>query len=223
MPIYNGIEFINDSVNSILEQTYENWELIIGINGHIPSSDVYKKAKEYEYVSDKIKVFDFETKGKSNTLNKMLNYCKSNYIALLDVDDIWMSNKLEIQMKYINLDYDVVGSNCIYFGEINNIIPKIPINDISDYDFTLVNPLINSSTIIRKELCFWDDKFNSVEDYDMWLRIKKQNKKFFNCQEILIKHRIHNNSAFNSNGNYLLVKKLLENYYKIIRKLLENY
>ena len=54
MPIYDGIEFIDESVNSILRQNYEQWELIIGVNGHFPNSDVYKKAQAYEKVSNKI-------------------------------------------------------------------------------------------------------------------------------------------------------------------------
>ena len=48
MPIYNGIEFIDESVSSVLRQTYGDWELLIGINGHPPNSDIYIKAKEYE-------------------------------------------------------------------------------------------------------------------------------------------------------------------------------
>jgi len=48
MPIYNGIEFINESVSSILEQTYDKWELLIGINGHPPNSEVYQIAKAFQ-------------------------------------------------------------------------------------------------------------------------------------------------------------------------------
>lgn len=48
MPIYNGIEFIEESVLSILNQTYDQWELLIGVNGYPENSDVYKIAKEYE-------------------------------------------------------------------------------------------------------------------------------------------------------------------------------
>ena len=76
MPIYNGIEFIEESVSSVLRQTYENWELIIGVNGHPQDSYVYKIAKEYENKSNKLKVFDFyNIQGKSNTLNEMIKYC----------------------------------------------------------------------------------------------------------------------------------------------------
>ena len=67
IPIYNGIEFIEESVSSILRQNYDQWELLIGINGHPQNSEVYKIAKEYEKKSGKIRVFDFyEIKGKSN-------------------------------------------------------------------------------------------------------------------------------------------------------------
>jgi glycosyltransferase involved in cell wall biosynthesis len=208
MPIYNGIEFINDSITSILLQTFNKWELIIGINGHLQNSETYHLAKLYESIDSRIKVYDFFTiKGKANTLNEMIKYCKYDRIALLDVDDIWHYKKLETQINYFD-NYDVVGSKCIWFGDREGIIPKIPENDISDYDFSQVNPIINSSSIIKKELCYWIE--NGIEDYDLWLRLRKQNKKFYNCPEILVKHRIHNTSAFNAKGNNDKVKPLLD-------------
>ena len=220
IPIYNGIEFIEESVSSILNQTYDKWELIIGINGHPENSDVYKIAKEYENKSgkaeqllSKIRVFDFHTiKGKSNTLNAMIQYCKYDHIALLDVDDIWHDEKLSVQSQILQ-SYDVIGSNCIWFGERNNVIPPIPLGDISNINFSLVNPIINSSSVIRKDLCYWNGNWNGIEDYDLWLRLRKQNKKFYNCKEVLVKHRIHSTSAFNSKGNHNRVKDLIQLYY----------
>ena len=200
IPIYNGIEFIEESVSSVLNQTYDQWELLIGINGHPQDSEVYKIAKEYEKKSGKIRVFDFYTiKGKSNTLNEMISFCNYDYVAILDIDDIWHPQKLEFQSQLLN-KFDVIGSNCVWFGDRPGIVPSIPVGDISDYDFSLVNPIINSSSVIRKELCYWNKVWDGVEDYDMWLRLRKQNKKFYNFKEILVKHRIHNASAFNSNG-----------------------
>jgi glycosyltransferase involved in cell wall biosynthesis len=211
MPIYNGIEFIEESVSSILSQNYDQWELLIGINGHPQNSNVYKIAKEYEKKNDKalgkIRVFDFyEIKGKSNTLNVMIQFCNYNYIALLDVDDIWHDEKLSVQSQLLN-HYDVIGTKCVWFGDRAGVIPDIPVGDISNYNFSLVNPIINSSSIIRKELCYWNE--NGIEDYDLWLRLRKQNKKFFNCKNILVKHRIHSSSAFNANGNDNKVDNLL--------------
>jgi len=206
MPIYNGIEFIDESVGSILNQTFDEWQLIIGINGLPENSDVLKKSLKYK--SKKIKVLDlFTIKGKSNALNEMIKYCTYDYVALLDVDDIWDVNKLEKQIPFVN-KYDVVGSRCIYFGDINGIVPYNPVGDISMFDFFRVNPIINSSCIIRKKLCYWNHDWNGVEDYDLWLRLRKQEKSFYNCSEVLVKHRIHKSSAFNANGNNNLVDDL---------------
>ena len=126
MPVYNGIEFIDESVSSIMNQTIGEWELIIGINGHPPLSDVYMVAKQYELKNNKIRVLDLtDIKGKSNALNVMVQYCTYNYIALLDVDDIWLPKKLEMQRYYLNV-YDVIGTKCVYFGDLENIVPQIP-------------------------------------------------------------------------------------------------
>jgi glycosyltransferase involved in cell wall biosynthesis len=204
MPVYNGIEFIEESVSSVLHQSFEEWELLIGVNGHPENSDVYQIAKKYEEKSIKIRVFDFYTlKGKSVALNKMIEYCQYDYVAILDVDDIWIADKLEKQAPYLP-NYDVIGTKCIYFWDsrFNGIAPNIPTGDISNLDFLYVNPIINSSSLIRKSLCYWNiDEFNCIEDYELWLRLRKQNHKFYNVEEILVKHRIHRASAFNSSNN----------------------
>lgn len=213
MPIYNGIEFIDDSINSVLLQSLDAWELIIGVNGHPENSVVFNQAKQYEDMDKRIRVFDLhQIKGKSNALNIMVEYCLYNHVALLDVDDIWDINKLRIQSKFIPY-YDVIGSNCVYFGDKNGVIPPIPQRECSTFNFLQGNPIINSSCIIKKELCYWNPIFDGVEDYDLWIRLRKQHKKFYNCPDILVKHRIHNTSAFNSNGNDNMVKNLLR-YHK---------
>jgi len=200
LPIYNGIEFIGDSVNSVIQQEYTEWELIIGINGHEKDSDVYQIAKSYE--SKKIKVLDlYWIKGKAITLNEMVKYAKYDFIAILDVDDIWMKEKLQLQSKLLNY-FDVIGTQCIYIGDTDHLIykvPRIPLGDISDFNFRLLNPIINSSSVIRKELCFWNE--NGIEDYDLWLRLRDEQRRFFNLPNVLIQHRIHKTSAFNSKGH----------------------
>ena len=209
MPIYNGIEFIEESVSSIKNQTYTEWELIIGINGHHPNSDIYQKAKKYE--SDRIHVYDLENiKGKSEALNEMLKYTKYKWIALLDVDDKWLPKKLASQIPYID-NYDVIGTHCQYFGDRNNS-PQIPIGDISKFNFLQVNPIVNSSVLLKRELCWWDKNHDGVEDYDLWLRLWRQGKRFYNVPEIQIMHRIHISSAFNYNVPHLV--NTLKNNFK---------
>jgi teichuronic acid biosynthesis glycosyltransferase TuaG len=209
IPIYNGIEFLKECLETVQYQTYKNWEIIIGINGFKENSDTYKFAKTFE--NEKIKVYDFHTiKGKSNTLNEMIKYSKYSWISILDVDDKWLPKKLESQIEFLN-NYDVIGTQCKYFGNLN-LTPKIPLNDISKFNFLNVNPIINSSVIIKKELCFWDSKFDGVEDYDLWLKLWKQNKKFYNVNSIQVLHRIHQSSAFNAQGNNLKVNSLKQKY-----------
>jgi teichuronic acid biosynthesis glycosyltransferase TuaG len=211
MPIYNGIEFINESVMSIIQQKYTNWELIIGINGHAPNSDVFKIAQKYTELHANIRVYDFvDIKGKSNTLNEMIKYCKYDWISLLDVDDKWEPDKLEKQAPYMET-YDVIGTNCRYFGNLN-ICPSIPLGDISGVDFRNVNPIINSSSLLKKNLCWWDATYDGIEDYDLWLRLWKKGCKFYNVQEILVLHRIHQESAFNAKGNNTHVGALVAKF-----------
>lgn len=209
VPIYNGIEFIEECINSIKSQTYKEWEIIIGVNGHSKNSNIYNIAKAYQ--GENIKVLDlFSITGKSNSLNEMLKYAKYDWICLLDIDDIWLPEKLECQKPYM-INYDVIGTNCIYFGELEGIIPTIPYGDFSNYDFKKANPIINSSVLLKKELCWWNNNC-IVEDYDLWMRLKKQNKKFINVDKVMVKHRIHSNSAFNSKGNSSGVKDMLNKY-----------
>lgn len=198
MPIYNGIEFIDESVGSILDQTFQEWELLIGINGHPANSPVLKLAQKYEMMDPRIRVFDFpELQGKATTLNALIPLSKYPYIALLDVDDLWHPQKLQVQHTFLE-EFDVVGSQCIYFGDRQGS-PAIPIGDITGHDFRRGNPVINSSAVLKKELASWIE--NGIEDYELWLRLWSQGKRFMNVNAILVKHRIHSASAFNSKGH----------------------
>jgi glycosyltransferase involved in cell wall biosynthesis len=218
IPLYNGLEYLEESTNSIINQTYKNWELLIGINGMYNDNNfinkvnnIVNKLKNNNINKNlNIKIFNFNFKGKSKCLNAMIKYAKYDYIALLDVDDIWLSNKLELQIKYLD-NYDIIGTKCQYFGDMN-IIPNIPTGDISNFNFFSFNPIINSSIIIRKNDAIWcEDEDLILEDYDMWLRLNYENKKFYNINEILCYHRIHKNSYFNNinnnNNNINILKK----------------
>ena len=208
MPIYNGIQFIEESVSSIICQSYTDWELIIGINGNGTNSDVYKIAKKYELRDKRIKVNDLpeHIKGKPSSLNEMIKLCslESNWVSLLDVDDKWLSKKLELQLPFIK-EYDVIGTMCQYFGD-NNGSPYIPLYDISKFNFLSFNPIVNSSCLLKKELCYLNNSI--VEDYDLWLRLWTQGKKFYNIDSVQVLHRIHQESYFNSKGNHLHSEEL---------------
>jgi hypothetical protein len=107
--------------------------------------------------------------------------------------------------------YDVIGTQCRYFGDRPGS-PNIPFGDITKFNFISTNPVINSSCLVKKPLCYWNNEPNVVEDYELWLRLWKSGHRFYNVQDIQVLHRIHNNSAFNSRGNDNLAKQLVTKY-----------
>jgi NAD-dependent DNA ligase len=112
----------------------------------------------------------------------MIPYCNYKYIALLDVDDIWHDEKLNVQSQLLN-HFDVIGTKCVYFGDMNGIVPDIPVGDISDFNFASVNPIINSSSIIRKDLCHWNE--NGIELITLTETDEQKLKKLIAFFEIL--------------------------------------
>lgn len=222
IPLYNGIEYLEEAIVSVINQTYKKWEIIIGINGHEPNSLIEAKSLEikHKYEEYDIRVIYYNTKGKTETLNKMIDDIKYDYVALLDADDVWFETKLEKQIPYILSGYDVIGTQCQYIGDMN-IIPSIPVNDISNYNIFCGNPIINSSVIIKKCDAFWDDpsfvRGYGLEDYSMWFKFYYQKKKFYNVPEVLCYHRIHCGSAFNKINNYYL-NDLINDWYIIYNR-----
>ena len=214
MPLYNGIEFLPVSLGSICQQTYKKWSVLIGINGHEPNSDVFKKAvlivkslaKKYEIPLHKINIVDLPPiiKGKPAASNKLLQIVKTPWICILDVDDFWMPKKLEQQEPFMET-HDVIGTACEYCGDVSGI-PQIPIGDISHIDFLQGNPLINSSVLMKTYLTKWKED-EILDDYELWLRLRYKHERpimFYNVPEILVGHRIHKQSSFNNtNANYL--------------------
>jgi len=218
IPLYNGVEYLESCLLSIICQkncSTSVWSVLIGVNGYAFNSPVYNKATSIvqklsqKYNLSNIFVIDMhylpkELNQKSNALNELVKLTNSSWIALLDVDDLWEPLKLHHQLPFTS-SYDVIGSNCVYFENINNVIPSIPTGDISNANFLKENPLINSSVLIKKKYAHWNVSQPLLEDYELWLRLKyilssKTNPiKFFNCPEVLVKHRIHKTSFFNSN------------------------
>lgn len=224
IPLYNGVEYLEQSLSSVINQTYKKWEVIIGINGYPEGSDIQKSAditveklnpdKKYDII-----VKYYSTQGKSNTLNMMTQDTKYNYIAILDVDDDWVPYKLEVQLPYL-YEYDVVGGKCEYFGDKTGS-PPIPLGDITHtHNIFDYNPVINSSVIIKKEYALWDDEkyvepVQGLDDYSMWFKLFFLKKKFYNLDLVLCNHRIHQDSAFNSKctDNVPILKNLWYKYY----------
>ena len=216
LAVYNGEKYLRSSIESIISQTYEDFELLIGFNGTVDNSkDIVKEFKD-----KRIRVFDYGMdKGKSKTLNKLLKKAKGEWLAMQDDDDVWLPKKLELQMNLaITGEYDVIGSKIFYCDELDKITgqPKISTehSEIVLKSMKGDNQIANSSAIFRtnitKEINGWDETLAGIEDFDFWLKLMSKGHKFVNLKKQLVLHRVHKGSNFNTKK--FDVKPLLEKY-----------
>jgi glycosyltransferase involved in cell wall biosynthesis len=202
MPIYNGEKFLESSIDSIINQTFTKFELLIGFNGTVDRS----KEIVSKYNDSRIRVFDYgDDNGKSKTLNKLLNEVKYDLVCIQDDDDIWVPNKLEKQIPYFK-NFDVVGTLISYINEEGDITGKpdlsIDPHQIHYLSMIGINQVANTSAIFKRQDALdingWVDGLDGIEDYDFWLRLMRNGKKFINVPEELVLHRLHANSNFNT-------------------------
>jgi glycosyltransferase involved in cell wall biosynthesis len=198
MALRNGIEFLDDSVGSVWNQTYQDWELLIGVNGHEPQSEVWYLANLERNVN--VKVFDLpDCKNKPQALNRMTKDAIGDYIAILDVDDKWHRDKLAQQVQEMSSnDCDVLGTQAEYFGDSEGSV-SIAVGSIT-FDMLLeCNHLVNSSVLMRPECAVWDDT-DSLDDYMLWLRLAHEGRKLWNMPSLLTYIRSHVGQWFAPRG-----------------------
>ncbi len=199
---YNREEFIKEAIDSVLFQSFKDWQLIIIDDG---SDDKTKElVKEYLNIGLNIKYVRNEKRlGISRARNLALSMCESKYIAVLDSDDLWCdSEKLQKQIDFLekNKEYALVGTNAIFINNRGVFIKKSNVK-LADYNIRksilIRNQFFHSSVIFRnnifKILRGYDESLKIGEDYDLFLRIGNKHK-FANIKDCCIKYRVHNNS-----------------------------
>lgn len=202
--LYNGIEYLEESLQSVLNQTFTDWNLLVGVNGHGPDGNsIHVRAIDICSKSGdpRVRVKNYpQVRGGAAALNALVADAEAEWIANLDVDDKWEADKLELQIDLLGSlspQPDVIGTWCRYFGSMGGS-PVIPGGIINNNEFRRVNPIINSSILIRKNLASFTDMFFGLDDYDLWCKLAKEGKLFFNIPKHLVWHRIHLSSSFNS-------------------------
>jgi glycosyltransferase involved in cell wall biosynthesis len=199
---YNGEKFIKESIDSVVNQTFTEWELLIGFNG---TTDNTRKIVE-SYDDPRIKTFDYkDDKGKSKTLNKLILQSSYEWIAIQDDDDVWVKDKLESQIKFLN-EYDIIGSKISYIDENGNPkgYPKIHTDHSKIVELSLRgdNQIPNTSAIFKKkdalDIGGWVSDLDGIEDFDFWLKLIRLGKKVMNVDKRLVLHRLHAKSNFNT-------------------------
>lgn len=211
-------KWIEQTINSLIKQTYTEWECIFSLNG---SSDSTKDICEKFCLIDKrFKIIEHNFANKSSALNRALNIIKFNWVCILDSDDLWLPNKLEYQKNFIknNKNIDIIGTQMQYIDSKNIFLsntPHLPIenDNIIGMLNKNINPIANSSVCYRKEIHdivgFYDTECY-VEDYNMWKKCKRFNLKFSNLNEVLMLHRVHAESNFNSTKKQDDSKKIVD-------------
>jgi len=195
MPVYNGEKYLNESIDSILTQTFKNFEFIIINDG---STDNCLSLIS-EYKDDRIIIIDQMNKGLACSLNTGIELSKGKYIARQDQDDISLPNRLARQVTFFddNSDYAMVGTWAKIFseGDIRERYHKHP-TEYADILSEMIfdNPFVHSSVMIRRsvfsELGGYsiDITRQPPEDYELWSRIVKKYK-VANIPEILLQYR----------------------------------
>lgn len=194
MGIYNCESTVEESINSIINQTYDNWELIMCDD--CSRDNTYKVAKKYaERYPDKIKLLKNENNMTlAPTLNKCMKYVTGEYIARQDGDDISDKNRIERQVEFLekNNDMSIVGTNMVSFDE-NGYYGVHSLGKSLGRDYYLKRGVIffHATILIRKEvmkkLNGYSTKWYAVqaEDYELWSRFIKEGFKGYNLQENL--------------------------------------
>ena len=196
MPLYNGSEFLSESIPSVIAQTHQKWELLVAINGHDEKSaaEIIKKLKSFK--DNRIKYMICPAKGKTKALNRAVQFAKYKLICLLDVDDLWLPTKLEEQLAVID-KYDVVGTDIEYFGEKSGS-PNLFLGRLSRQMFSWQNSIISSTVMMKKSDSCWKKEHDGLEDFHLWIDLLQKGKTFYNVPKVLANHRIHQASYFNN-------------------------
>ena len=218
MPVYNGEKFLREAIESILSQTFTDFEFIIVNDGSTDNSLLL--IKEYANKDSRIKIIDQKNGGVIVALNNALKICKGEYIARMDTDDISYSNRIEKQIEFIEKENAFICGTWAHIVDENSLIisnkefdyPPKTWKEIKKY-LIRANPFIHPSVIFKKEIYEKEKDKNRnlyrnnkhIEDYELWTRIVPKYKSI-NLQEYLLNYRIHNNQITKKSNLEMRIK-----------------
>ncbi len=203
IPAFNAEKYIKTAINSALRQTYQNIEIIVIDDGSIDkTAEIVKSYKDpriiYGYQKDR---------GQSAARNAGIKIAKGEYIALLDSDDLFLPEKIEKQVDFLETHLDCGVCYCKIYNFFDDRPDKLFYNPVPNYSgfifdkllkHSVVNPL---TAVLRKEILekyggFNDDWRRCDEQY-LWLKLAFNKVKFCYLDEVLAYYRINKNSLSN--------------------------
>lgn len=203
IPAYNAEKYIEETINSVLKQTYNDWELIVIDDG---STDKTAEIISMLYNNNsKINYYYQKNTGVSGARNNGLSKCKGKYIALLDADDVWEPNNLELKVNLLetNKNIDWVFSDMFNADKNINIIEIAP----SGTDKNILNTILSwksevvpgpCSNIVFSKKCYekgirFDKKLSTAADQDFTIQLASKYKGS-HIKQALWRYRILDNS-----------------------------
>jgi len=211
IPAYNAEKYIERAINSVLNQTFQDFEIIVINDASVDNTaelveNLAKKNKKIKLINLK------ENKGQGAARNIGIKKARGEFIAFLDADDLWFSNKLEnIEKKFRETNADLICHDVVRVRKGNKKVWKCgPYKDYKSLLFKK-NCIFTSATVVRKSKLFdvgmfsEDKEILGFEDYDLWLRLSKI-AKFVFVHETL--------GIYNADEGYLVyeIKRTLKHY-----------
>ena len=228
IPAYNAEQFLDETLESVLSQTYENWECIIVNDGSTDNTESI--AKKWCEKDARFCYFYKENSGVSDTRNLGIKEARGEYIAFLDADDLYMPNFLEICLEnLVEKDVDLVAPKMLEFWDVQNEV--IEDEDKKDYLYRGKEGIalfLHSNRITMALLCkksvmdevggfTWHKK---AEDLHCWLKVLFAGYKIYRLGEYYAYRRMHNNSWSSMDRN--CSKEVLELIVSLKANILEN-
>lgn len=197
-PTYNCERFIGETIESVLKQSYKNWEMIIVDD--CSTDNTYDVVKKYADNDSRIKYYLLEeNSGAAVARTKAMQLATGDYIAFLDSDDLWISNKLECQLKFMKennynftcTEYEQIDEN----GKSLNKIIKV--KNKTNYNGVLLSCPVGNSTVmynVSKMGKFQVPNIRKRNDDALWLQMLKKEEYIYGIKEVSMKYRIRENS-----------------------------
>jgi len=232
LPVYNVAPYIEEAINSILNQTIQDFEIIVIDDCSSDSTLTIVK----DFVDERIIIIEKEeNKGLIDSLNLGFKLARGKYIARMDGDDVNVLDRFEKQLQILENNTHIKACGCWLqeFGFSNNIIKHMQNHDEIVARLLVSCPMSLGAVMMDKEWALnfeFDETKVHVEDYDFWSR-SSWNGKLYNIQEVLYFYRVHKSqvSSIHNNSQKLgdvhikiyLLKKLDYNASKYKDSLLE--
>lgn len=212
IPVYNGHEYISEAIDSALNQTYKNIEVIVINDGSNDGGLTEEVVKSY---GDRINYITKENGGISSALNLGLSNMKGDYFSWLSHDDIYLPNKIEEQINFINnnnLLNSVIFSNFYSIDKFGNFISNSNLMNSCRLDFrtwiTLFSELNGCTLLIPRSIISkysFNESLKHIQDYDLWFKIS-YDFNFIYFPMYLVKSRQHDHQDSKKLQNIALIE-----------------